>query len=176
MENFLKEFNREVDKKSISPYRKWAYVETLACYVMVSAWVFISLCSPLHFIVFLANHELDTDDADSVHEIINMLGLMIFTCFSVLAEHDLFKPDSEVKNIEICCLILLEFLVKDCVDFEIEWACEIVRQCYEAGFDLDGFVRKQVNIKKKDLQGLRRTYKSRASPEEKSWNAEVCVL
>ena len=29
----LKDFNRDVFKKSISPYRKWAYVEALACFL-----------------------------------------------------------------------------------------------------------------------------------------------
>jgi hypothetical protein len=106
----------------------------------------------------------------------DMLGLMIFTCFDILSEHGLFKPNDEIKNIEICVLIVLEFLVKDCVDYEIEWACEIVRKCDEAGFDLDGFVRKQVCFDKKDLRVLRKEYRSKEVPEEKEWKEEVCVL
>jgi hypothetical protein len=61
MENFLKEFDRDVEKKSISPYRKWAYVETFACFVMNSGDLFLGLHllpSYLHYIS--ANHEQTT--------------------------------------------------------------------------------------------------------------------
>lgn len=101
---------------------------------------------------------------------------MIFTCFSVLGEHDLFNPNNEIKNIEICILIILEFLVKDCVDYGIEWTCEIVRKCDEAGFHLDAFVRKQVCFGKKDLGELRKEYRNREVPEEKDLKEEVCDL
>lgn len=34
MENMLRDFARDIFKKTVSPYKKWAYVEAFACYVM----------------------------------------------------------------------------------------------------------------------------------------------
>lgn len=36
--NMLKDFNRDVFKKTISPYKKWAYVEAFACFVSGEDW------------------------------------------------------------------------------------------------------------------------------------------
>jgi hypothetical protein len=35
MENHLKDFNRDIFKKTLSPYQKFAYVEAFACFVMM---------------------------------------------------------------------------------------------------------------------------------------------
>jgi hypothetical protein len=90
-----------------------------------------------------------------------MLGLMVLTSYDVLAEHSLFKPDSEITNIGIVTLMLLEFLKHYCEDLESNWGCELVRKCDEAGIDLDKIVRKQVNVNKNNLDDLRAEYNAK---------------
>lgn len=106
-----------------------------------------------------------------------MLGLMILTAYAALSEHSLFKPDSEVKNIGIMSLMMLEFAKGDGQDLDIGWGCEIVRMCDEAGIDLDKEVRKQVSFSKKDLKEMRAAYKKKQgsykeAAEAKSWKPE----
>jgi hypothetical protein len=106
-----------------------------------------------------------------------MVGLMVLTAYSALSEHSLFTPDSEVKNIGIMSLMMLEFAQVDGCDLDIGWGCEIVRMCDEAGIDLDNVVRKQVSVSKKDLKGLRSAYKEKKdgykkAAEIKGWKPE----
>jgi hypothetical protein len=95
------------------------------------------------------------EDGDSVKAITQMLGLMVLTCYSVLSEHSLFKPDSEVKNIGIMSLLLLEFIQGPGCDLDCGWGCEVVRLCDEAGIGLDKEIRKQVDFSKKNLKEMR---------------------
>ena len=88
-----------------------------------------------------------------------MLGIMILTTFDILSEHHLFKPDSEVKNIGIVCLLLLEFLRVEACDFDCGWGREIVRLCDNAGIDLTKMVRKQVSVSEKDIGEYRQNVK-----------------
>lgn len=90
-----------------------------------------------------------------------MLGLMVLTCYDVLAEHSLFQADSEIKNIGIITLMLLEFLEVHCSDLEANWGCELVRKCDEAGIELDKILRKQVNIDKESLDEFRAQYNAK---------------
>jgi len=106
-----------------------------------------------------------------------MMGLMVLTAFSALSEHSLFKPDSEVKNIGIMSLLMLEFAQGDGQDLDIGWGCEIVRMCDEAGIALDKEVRKQVAVSKEDLKELRDAYKEKedgykTAAETKGWKPE----
>jgi len=87
-----------------------------------------------------------------------MLGLMILTSYDVLSEHDLLTPDSEVKNIAIMSLLILEFLSDWASDLECKWGCEIVRLCDEGGIKLDEHVRKQVSISKETIEEYRAEY------------------
>jgi len=103
----------------------------------------------------------DNEDGDSVKAIAVMLGLLVLTSYSALSEHSLFKPDSEIKNIGIMSLIMLEFALGPAVDLDVEWDCEIVRVCDEAGIDLDKELRKQVDVSKNDLKELRDAYKEK---------------
>lgn len=103
-----------------------------------------------------------------------MIGLMVLTSYSALAEHSLFKPDSEIKNLGIISLMLLDFAKGPGCDLDIEWGCELVRMCDEAGINLDKEVRKQVDVKKKDLKALRAKYKKKQNgykeaAEKKGW-------
>lgn len=95
------------------------------------------------------------EDGLGVEEIIHMLGVMVLTSFSMLSEHSLFKPDSEVKNISIMSLLLLEFLQGPATDFDCVWGPEVVRLCDEAGFELDKDLRKQIKLTKENLQDMR---------------------
>jgi hypothetical protein len=90
-----------------------------------------------------------------------MLGLMVLTAYAALYEHSLFKPNSEIKNIGIISLMMLEFAQEDGQDLDIGWSCEVVRMCDEAGINLDKEVRKQVSVSKKDLKGMRAAYKKK---------------
>jgi hypothetical protein len=125
----------------------------------------------------LADMMADNEDGDSVKDIAAMLGLMVLTAYSALSEHSLLKPDSEVKNIGIMSLMMLEFAKDDGQDLDIGWGCEIVRMCDEAGIDLDKEVRKQVAFSKKDLKGMRAAYREKkdgykAAAETKGWKPE----
>jgi hypothetical protein len=101
------------------------------------------------------------EDSDSVKAIAQMLGLMLLTSYAALAEHSLFKPDSEVKNIGIVSLLLLEFIQGPGCDLDCGWGCEAVRMCDEAGIMLDKEIRKQVDFSKKHLKELRAAYKEK---------------
>ncbi|KAE9382072.1 hypothetical protein N431DRAFT_322180 [Stipitochalara longipes BDJ] len=147
--NYLKNFNKDIFKKTVSPFKKWAYVEGIAY----------------------------NEDGDSVKEIAAMIGLMVLTAYSALSEHSLLKPDSEIKNIGIISLMMLEFARVDGCDLDIGWGCEIVRMCDEAGIELDKIVRKQVSVSKMDLKEMRSAYKEKkdgykAAAETKSWKPE----
>jgi hypothetical protein len=98
------------------------------------------------------------EDGEGIKAIIDMLGVMILSTFEMLAEHNLFKPDSEIRNIPIICLMLLDFVENEASDCERLWGCEIVRACDEAGIELERHVRKQVAASQVLLQGLREAY------------------
>lgn len=91
---------------------------------------------------------------------------MILTSFDALAEHDLFAPDSEVNNIGIISLLLLEFLELWAQDLDCEWGAEVVRACDEKGIELDKVVRKQVEVAKKDIKKWRDKYEKKQSGSE----------
>ena len=132
----LKDFNRDIFRKTISPFKKRAYVEGLAVYLKDED----------------LNNWIHNEDGEGVHEIIEVIGLMALTSFEMLSEHDLFKPDSEIKTIGIVCLLLLEFLNDWAGDLHCAWGCEVVRMCDEAGIDLRKQVRKQVNVPESQLK------------------------
>lgn len=124
-----------------------------------------------------ADFSTDNEDGDSVKEIAGMLGLMVLTAYSALLEHDLLKPDSEIKNLGIISLMMVEFAKIDGEDLDIGWTCEVVRMCDEAGINLDDFVRKQVSISKKDLKEYRAAYKRKkagyaSAADIKKWKPE----
>jgi hypothetical protein len=95
------------------------------------------------------------DDGDSVKEIANMMGTMVLTCYAVLAEHSLFKPDSEVKNISIMSLLMLEFIQGEGEDLYCTWGCEVVRLCSDAGIDLKKDLRKQIGLTRECMQEMK---------------------
>ncbi|CZT49050.1 uncharacterized protein RSE6_09832 [Rhynchosporium secalis] len=129
LENFLKDFNKDVFKKTASPYQKWAYIEGLAVFFFGAE---------MEMVYWLGN-----EDGDRVTEIAQIVGTMILTTFDVPKEHDLFKPDSEVVNIGIVSLLMLHLFKQKAMDFDCDWAPEVVRLCDEAGIKLDDIVRKQ---------------------------------
>jgi len=119
----------------------------------------------------------DNEDGDSVAKIAEMLGLMTLTCYEALSEHALFKPGSDIKNIGIMSLMLLEFARGSGCDLDIGWGCEVVRMCDEAGIDLDKELRKQVDFSKEDLKNMREDYEDKEegykdTAEMKDWKPE----
>ena len=94
--------------------------------------------------IYYTHVPIGIDDADGIREVVNMIGVMVLTCYDILAEHDLFKPDSEIKNLEIISLILIQFLLGPGQDLDCNWGCEVVRFCDEAGIKLEEHVKKQV--------------------------------
>ncbi|KAH6716795.1 hypothetical protein BKA61DRAFT_600429 [Leptodontidium sp. MPI-SDFR-AT-0119] len=147
LENYLKDFNKDVFKKTMSPYQKWAYIEGLA--------VFFN-GADMETVYWIGN-----EDGERTKEIASIFGTMILTVFDVLKEHDLFTLDSEVNNIGIISLLLLKFVKCEAVDLDCDWAPEIVRLCDEAGIKLDDVVRKQVEVAKKDIKKWRDAYKKK---------------
>ena len=101
------------------------------------------------------------EDGDSVKAIAEMFGVMALTSFAVLSEHSLFNADSEVKNIGIISLLLLEFIEGPGCDLDCDWGCEIVRLCDDAGIQLDKEIRKQINFSKSSLEDMRESYKEK---------------
>ncbi|KAF7910073.1 uncharacterized protein EAE98_012216 [Botrytis deweyae] len=147
IQNFLKDFNRDIYKKTISPYKKWAYVEALA--------VFFKAGDPAEWLM--------QDNPDGLREEVGMIGIMVLTSFEMLSEHKLFSADSEIKNIPIICLIILEFLDSYTTDLfdGSSWQCEVVRLCDQAGIDLSKSIRKQVDIDEEKLTAWREEYKEK---------------
>jgi hypothetical protein len=90
-----------------------------------------------------------------------MLGVMILTTYDIISEHDLFNPDSNIKNIGITSLVFLEFLGGEACDLDCEWGCEVVRLCDQVGIDLEKEVRKQVSVSKADIKKLRKSYQEK---------------
>ncbi|PQE14944.1 SAP domain-containing isoform 2 protein [Rutstroemia sp. NJR-2017a WRK4] len=143
--NMLKTFNRDLYKKTVSPYKKWAYVEGFTAFLQggrIWEWMM-------------------NDDSDTIKAIMNMFGIMLFTSFEMLAEHDLFKPDSSIKNISIIPLLWLEFIDQDGGDLDITWGCEVVRLCDEAGIDLTESLRSQVKLDKTKIEAWREEYRKK---------------
>lgn len=101
------------------------------------------------------------EDGDGVKEIINMIGVMVLTTYDMLSEHDLLKPESEIKNVGIVSLLMLEFL-GEVSDLDCEWGCEVVRLCGQAGIDLEKGVRKQVSVSKDRIIELRKEHEEKA--------------
>jgi hypothetical protein len=95
-----------------------------------------------------------------------MLGLMTLTSYEILSEHNLFKSGSEVKNIEITSLLILEFLSAWASDLECTWGCEVVRLCDEAGIKLDEHHRKQVSVSKEEIGDFRAEYTEKREASE----------
>jgi hypothetical protein len=64
--------------------------------------------------MFLLSNSADVlegnEDGDRVEAAAEMLGLMLLTSYAALSEHSLFKPESEIKNIDIISPLLLEFI------------------------------------------------------------------
>lgn len=174
----MKDFNKDIFKKTVSPFKKWAYVEGIACFFKGADDLFhwLSKCSSCPRSTW-TNWKVDNEDGDSVKQIAEMIGLMVLTAYSALSEHSLLKPDSEAKNIGIMSLMMLEFAKNDGCDLDIGWGCEIVRMCDEAGINLEKIVRKQVSFSKKDLKDARAAYNAKkdgykAAAETKGWKPE----
>jgi hypothetical protein len=106
------------------------------------------------------------EDGPGVKTVVDMLGLMILTSYDVLSEHNLLKSDSELKNIEIMSLLILEFLSVWASDLECTWGCEVVRLCDEAGMQLDKHIRKQVSVSKKEIEDFRAEYTEKKEASE----------
>jgi len=156
----LKDFNRDVFKKTVSPYKKWAYVETFACHVLDGdLYDWLGMHPPTHIDIYCTHIPIGIDDGNGLREVVNMIGVMVLTSYDILTEHGLFKPDSEIKNLEIISLILIQFLLGPGQDLDCEWGCEVVRLCDEVGIELEEHVRKQVSISKKNLGVLGEGYK-----------------
>lgn len=92
-----------------------------------------------------------------------MIGVMVLTSLEMLAEHNLLKPNSDVKNLNIVCLILLDFLNGGGRDLDCEWDPEVVRLFDEAGIALENDVRKQLSVTKEQIRKLRASYIEKAS-------------
>jgi hypothetical protein len=108
----------------------------------------------------------ENDDSDTIKAIMNIFGTMLFTSFEMLAEHNLFRPDSSIKNITIIPLLWLEFIDQVGEDLDITWACEVVRLCDETGIDLTESLRKQVKLDKSKIEAWREEYRKKKDCEE----------
>ncbi|KAF7946086.1 uncharacterized protein EAE97_005124 [Botrytis byssoidea] len=163
VQNFLKDFNRDIYKKTISPYNKWAYIEALAVFFKAGGpaeWMSTQYHS---FFVNKTDNILVQDNSDGLREEVGMIGIMVLTSFEMLSEHKLFSADSEIKNIPIICPIILEFLDSYTTDLfdGSSWQCEVVRLCDQAGIDLSKSIRKQVDIDEEKLTAWRQEYKEK---------------
>ncbi|CAG8972040.1 hypothetical protein HYALB_00004904 [Hymenoscyphus albidus] len=144
MSNSLKDLDRDLSKKSVTPCELWAYVEGFACF---------TIAEDFYMTCWMGN-----ENGPGVEAEINMIGIMVLTTLQKLSDHGLLKPDSEIKNIPIMCLLLLEFLHGSAQDFVCGWGCEVVRFCDEAGIDLSKHLRKQVSVKADYIDEALATY------------------
>ncbi|KAH8801427.1 hypothetical protein F5884DRAFT_889401 [Xylogone sp. PMI_703] len=142
-ENYLKEFNRIVAKKDVSPAKKWEMAEALGWHLAttdLSAWV-------------------STDDPNSNAEIVAMFGTMLLTCFDILDEHGLFTKDSPIKNIGLVATLFLDFALRtwkavDAGNGEAGWTLPVVRALDKAGIDI--LITKEIaSVDAKALEEIR---------------------
>jgi hypothetical protein len=103
------------------------------------------------------------DDSDGVKEVMNMFGTMLLTSFDMLSEHGLLAADSQIPNIGIISLLMIEFSYGSAGDFDLTWACEIVRALDKAGVELKP--RKEAGVSQEKIDELREQYKDRESDE-----------
>ena len=115
------------------------------------------------------------DDGEGTKEIVEMIGNMVLTSFAILAEHDLLKSNSQIKNISTVSLIFIQFLDGQAIDLDCKWACEVVRLCDEAGINLEASVHKQLTVTKERLRDLRETYMAKKQSSEFDMDSEEGV-
>ncbi|TGO13168.1 hypothetical protein BTUL_0075g00130 [Botrytis tulipae] len=121
MLNMMKDFDRDVFQKTVSPYNKWAYIEGLASFFTFGSLIDWAMC----------------DDSSRIEAIVNEFGTMLLTSLEILSEHNLLAPNSTVRNIPVILLLLFKFLKEwEELGYEIGWPCEVVRLCDKAGIDL----------------------------------------
>lgn len=116
--------------------------------------------------MLVTDFSVGNEDGEGVKAIVDMIGVMVLTCYDVLAEHDLLKPDSDVKNIPIISLMLIEFVEGNRSELECNWACEILRLCDEKGIELERHVRKQIKVTTQELKELRDEYLEKREASE----------
>ncbi|KAF7899407.1 hypothetical protein BELL_0097g00110 [Botrytis elliptica] len=121
MLNMMRDFDRDIFQKTVSPYNKWAYIEGLASFLTFGELINWAMC----------------DDSSRIEAIVNEFGTMLLTSLEMLSEHNLFAANSTVKNIPVILLLIFRFLKEwEELGYEIGWPCEVIRLCDEAGIDL----------------------------------------
>jgi hypothetical protein len=103
------------------------------------------------------------DDSDGMKEVMNMFGTMLLTSFDMLSEHGLLAADSQIPNIGIISLLMIEFSYDSAGDLDLTWACEIVRALDKAGVELKP--RKEVEVSQEKIDELREQYEDKESDE-----------
>ncbi|KAF7946087.1 uncharacterized protein EAE97_005125 [Botrytis byssoidea] len=146
MLNMMKDFDRDIFQKTVSPYNKWAYIEGLASFLTFGSLIDWAMC----------------DDSSRIEAIVNEFGTMLLTSLEMLSEHNLLAANSTVKNIPVILLLLFKFLKEwGELGYEIGWPCEIVRQCDEAGIDLVQAIQhtsEKIKIQEGNLHAWRLQY------------------
>ncbi|KAI9649516.1 hypothetical protein NHQ30_002094 [Ciborinia camelliae] len=154
MLNMLKDFDRDLFKENVSPYKKWAYIEGLASFLKVGDLTNWAMC----------------DDSSRIDAIIDEFGLMILTSLDMLSEHNLLAPDRTIKNIPIILLLMLDFLKRwEELDYETRWPCEVVRLCDEACIDLVQAIQhanKMIEVQEDKIQTWRRDYEKKQTSSD----------
>ncbi|TGO46553.1 hypothetical protein BCON_0318g00030 [Botryotinia convoluta] len=143
MLNMMRDFDRDIFQKTVSPYSKWAYIEGLASFLTFRKLINWAMC----------------DDSSRIEAIVNEFDTMLLTSLEMLSEHNLFAVNSTVKNIPVILLLIFEFLKeREDLGYEIGWPCEVVRLCDEAGIDLVQ-ARQNTNEKIKIQEGKLHTWR-----------------
>ncbi|THV48483.1 hypothetical protein BGAL_0245g00060 [Botrytis galanthina] len=149
MLNMMRDFDRDIFQKTVSPYNKWAYIEGLASFLTFGDLINWAMC----------------DDSSRLEAIVNEFGTMLLTSLEILSEHNLFAPNSTVKNIPVILLLIFKFLKAwEELGYEIGWPCEVVRLCDEAGIDLVQAIQytsEKINIQEGKVHTWRKEYQKK---------------
>ncbi|KAI9054387.1 hypothetical protein LZ554_001549 [Drepanopeziza brunnea f. sp. 'monogermtubi'] len=153
LENFLRDFNKILFRKKVSPLEKWAYVEAL------TTW--LSRCSLMALMM--------SDDSEGVAEVLQFFIPFTTAALDAIAEHSLAGPDSPLPNVSICVLLMIKFLQRDAADFGIEGVEQIVWAADRAGVVWD--FRREIGVTEEKVGELRLMIEDEA-PEERDWKKE----
>ncbi|KAF3404337.1 hypothetical protein DPV78_002234 [Talaromyces pinophilus] len=132
VDNWLKDFHREVSRKSKSPYTVWAELEALSWFLQLD----------------YTNIWFSGDDSHGYAETLALVGKALLTGIDILKTNKLFKPykpegDSGIRNIPTVLALFVQF-AKTWISIggdhygETKWVSKVGKVARENGIEIKG--------------------------------------
>ncbi|CRG91972.1 Pc13g06040 [Talaromyces islandicus] len=131
VDNWLKDFNKEVSRRNVAPYAVWAQLEGLSLFLQldyVDIW-------------------FQGDDSRGFAETISMVGKALLTGLAVLKRHQLSNPNLPencgLQNISLILALFVEFAnswdsIGDDQDEEIAWVPKLAELAKHNNVEIKG--------------------------------------